>query len=56
MRRPLYSQEKKPGTNDQEAGWDPEPGEEKNLLHLPGTEPRHIGYPARSLVTIRTKL
>ena len=55
MRRPPYSQENT-GTNDQETGWDPEPEEEKNLLHLPGTEPRYVGYAARSQVSIRTKL
>ena len=34
MRRPVYSQEKNPGTYDQEAGWDLQPGEEKKSLAL----------------------
>jgi hypothetical protein len=31
-------------------------GEEKNLLPLPGVEPRVLGSPARNLLTIPTEL
>ena len=56
--RPLYPQARNP-LNSRLDGLQSRPGlfgEETNVLFLPGTEPRYLSYPARSLVTIQTNI